>query len=212
MMSGVITDLYYLPNLEYFCMVKDFSQIHIQLEDRYVKQSYRNRCEIRLANKVEKLSVPVKEGTKGKPYESQEIDYRQKWVNVHLRGFQSAYGKAPFFEHLFPDLEAVIHSQPRFLWKLNLDLLTICLRFLNLCGKKAWVSKPNQKEGLLDLRGALDAKSKVLDGEYYTPVRYPQVFGLDFVPNLSIVDLLFCMGPDAKAILNLSAKNRLNNT
>lgn len=211
-MNIVHTDLFYLPNLEYFCLVKDFGEIRIHLEDRYVKQTYRNRCEILLSNKVEKLSVPVKEGNKSKPFRSMEIDYAQKWLHVHLRGIQSAYGKAPYFEHLFPELEAVFRKHHQFLWELNLDLLTICLRFLNVRANLVIHDVPSPEAGSLDLRGALDAKTTGREREICRPAPYAQLFGVDFVPNLSIIDLLFCQGPEARYILGQSAKKKLNNT
>ncbi|MCC5936286.1 MAG: WbqC family protein [Lunatimonas sp.] len=211
-MNIVHTDLFYLPNLEYFCLVKDFGEIRIHLEDRYVKQTYRNRCEILLANKVEKLSVPVKEGKKNKPFRTMEIDYAQKWLHVHLRGIQSAYGKAPYFEYLYPELEAVFKKYHRFLWELNLDLLTICLRFLNARAKLVMHDVSLPENGEVDLRGALDAKTEELEREFYCIAPYTQVFGVDFVPNLSVIDLLFCQGPEAKYILDRSIKKKLNNT
>ncbi|WP_209330418.1 WbqC family protein [Lunatimonas salinarum] len=211
-MHIVRTDLFYLPNLAYFCLVKDFEEIRIPLEDRYVKQTYRNRCEILLANKVEKLSVPVKGGKKNHRFEAVEIDYAQKWLHVHLRGIQSAYGKAPYFEYLFPDLEGVYKKNRRFLWELNLDLLTICLRFLNIRANLVMEDESGPFIEAMDFRGVLDTKKEGLELEFYHPVPYTQVFGVDFVPNLSIIDLLFCQGPEAKYILDQSVKKKLNNT
>lgn len=207
-MKILLADLFYLPNVEFFSSIKDSNVIFIHLEDRYVKQSYRNRCEILLTNKVEKLSVPVHGGNKKVPYKDIKIDYDQKWLNVHLRGIQSGYGKAPFFEYLYPDLEAVFLKKYAFLWELNWGLLTICLDFLKMDVRLETVDKIRLVDAHLDLRGAFDVKSGDGRREFHMGRPYMQLFGLDFVTNLSIVDLLFCEGPEAKQVLALRTKKR----
>lgn len=208
----LITDLFYLPNVEYFSLLKDCKKICIPLSDKYVKQTYRNRCDILLANKIERLSVPVLQGRKGKPMKEIKIDYGQKWLNVHLRGIQSAYGKAPYFDYLYPDLEEVFLRKHRHLWQLNVGLLTKCLQFLQMPAIMVMSDNLDDNCGKNDLRGAFDTADPDLDGHKFVPQPYLQVFGVDFVPNLSIVDLLFCEGPNAIHVLEQSVKKKLNNT
>lgn len=210
--NGVVADLFYLPNLEFFSLVKNAQSISFSLNDPFVKQTYRNRFEILLSNKVELLSVPVLKGTKNTKYRDVKIDYRQKWLNVHLRGLKSAYGKAPFFEYFYPSFEEVFLRNKAFLWELNWELLTICLNFLKVTVKLDLMEEISIESNENDIRGLLDTKCRYWEWEYYAPKPYPQLFGLDFVPNLSIVDLLFCEGPQSKGILDLSAKKKLNNT
>lgn len=210
--NGVVADLFYLPNLEFFSLVKNAPCISFSLNDPFVKQTYRNRFEILLSNKVELLSVPVLKGTKNTKYRDVRIDYQQKWLNVHLRGLQSAYGKAPFFEYIYPSFEEVFLRNKSFLWELNWELLTICLHFLKVSVKMEITEETSNESDQKDIRGLLDTKCRYWEWEYYAPKPYPQLFGLDFVPNLSIVDLLFCEGPQSKDKLNLAAKKKLNNT
>ena len=100
-MKRVAVDLHYLPSLEFFAAIADAEELLIFPRDIYQRQSYLNRTRIRLANKVEVLSVPIQGRRPKLPMDQIRIDYSQKWQAVHLRGMQSAYGKAPFFEYYF---------------------------------------------------------------------------------------------------------------
>ncbi|WP_114749820.1 WbqC family protein [Pleomorphovibrio marinus] len=201
-------DLFYLPNIEFFSSLIQVEELVLNSREAYVKQTYRNRAEVLLANKKEKLTVPVVEGNRQKSYKEVKIDYGQKWLNVHLRGIRSGYGKAPFFDYLFPDLEQVYKRKPPFLWDLNIELLTLCLQFLrkdvSIVDEENWKANGT----LIDIRGAIKAKELYKQRGFYHPYPYLQMFGLDFVPNLSVIDLLFCEGPASERILSLSRKRK----
>ena len=177
-MKKLAVDLHYLPNLEYFAAIAGADEVLVFPEDIYQRQSYLNRTQIRLANKVETLSVPVQGRRPKIPMEEILIDYSQKWESIHLRGIQSAYGKAPYFEYFFPYFESA-------LIKSHIDLTEV-----------------------EDIRAQIVPKSSFSSRSYYTPVIYSQLFGLDFEPNLSVVDLLFCEGPAAKNIILNSVKKQ----
>jgi hypothetical protein len=202
----ITTDLFYLPPIEYFVAIHDFEEIQV-VKDNYQKQTYRNRARVLLANKVEVLSVPVIGSNSKQEYTDVKIDYSQKWKNVHLRGIQSAYGKAPFFEFFFPYLDKVYSKNLTFLFDLNMELLTVCLKLLQMKIKVKMVSDIGLNLDTTDIRGLIAAKEGFTKRDIMTPGIYPQMFGLDFVPNLSIMDLLFCMGPESKEVLTLSKKN-----
>lgn len=204
---GIITELFYLPSLEYFTAILEQGEVCVDGLERYQKQTYRNRAQILLANKVETLSVPVLGGNKKTQYRDVKIDYDQKWKNVHLRGIQSAYGKAPYFEYFFPYLENVYQKNPVFLFDLNLELLTVCLKLLKLDVKLSVLEKEGQNQSFKDIRGLIDVKIDFRQRGIYRVQEYPQLFGADFEPNLSIVDLLFCEGVNAGHILLSSQKN-----
>ncbi|TVP48788.1 MAG: hypothetical protein EA341_10305 [Mongoliibacter sp.] len=203
---GIITELFYLPSIEYFAAVQGNGIICLDDLERYQKQSLRNRTSILLANKTEKLSVPVYGGNKNQPYRDIRIDYEQKWLNVHLRGMQSAYGKAPFFEFYYPYLEQVYLKKLPFLIDMNQQLLTVCLKLLRWDTEVKYLSEFGEKSGLSDLRGVIKSKEHFTERDIYEARPYSQLFGVDFVPNLSIIDLLFCAGPEAEAIITASKK------
>lgn len=204
---AIITELFYLPSIEYFSAIWEEDVIYLDLEENYQKQTYRNRTQIQLANKTETLSIPVVGGNKKIKTSRIKIDHDQKWLNVHLRGIQSAYGKAPYFEYYFPYFEKVFAKKFDLLADMNLALLTVCLKMLQ---SKTQVQKLDERmanEGIRDIRGVVNAKKSYTERSIYRAIPYPQLFGLDFVPNLSIIDLLFCMGPESKSILIQSQKN-----
>lgn len=207
-MKQLAVDLHYLPNLEFFSAIAGADELLVFGEDIYQRQSFLNRTQIRLANKVETLSVPVQGRRPKIAMEDVLIDYNQKWHSIHLRGIQSAYGKAPFFEYYFPYFESIFSHKPEKLWDLNWNLLTICLKLLQSNVKLVKNINEIDLTDVKDIRGQIGPKTSFLIRDYYSPEVYGQVFGLDFEPDLSIIDLLFCQGPAAKNIILKSVKKQ----
>ncbi|SMD45958.1 WbqC-like protein family protein [Aquiflexum balticum DSM 16537] len=203
----IITDLFYLPPIEYFVSILGHKEIIVDGTENYQKQTYRNRARILLTNKVEILSIPVFGGSKERAYKEIKIDYGQKWKNVHLRGIQSAYGKAPFFEFFFPYLEEIYNKNLTFLFDHNFELLTVCLKLLQLDTKVSIGFGQGNISDYVDKRGTINTKEEFTARSIMTGYEYSQMFGVNFVPNLSVLDLLFCQGTESKEILVRSKKN-----
>lgn len=205
-MKRVAVDLHFLPCLEFFTAVINADEILVSPSEIYQRQSYLNRTRIRLANKIENLSVPIQGRRPRLPLDKIFIDYSQDWQKIHLRGIQSAYGKAPFFEFFFPYIEPVLKKKYASLWELNFDLLTICLKLLRFNGKLTACRNLDEESVDLDLRGLITPSESFSERNLYRSVAYTQLFGLDFEPNLSVIDILFCTGPEAKRLLISSVK------
>ncbi|MDN5215468.1 WbqC family protein [Fulvivirgaceae bacterium BMA12] len=204
----VLIELQYLPNLEYFIAFMNSEEVTIEAAENFVKQTYRNRCYVRSANKIEVMSIPIKKGAR--KIKDIKIDYRQSWLKDHWRTITSAYGKSPFFEYYRDGFESILFSKEPFLFDLNLKLLTKCLEYLEIKKHIKFTDNYdfNPKSPVLDLRSLILPKMSYQDRGIYRGYAYNQIFGKDFAGNLSIIDLLFCEGPGASLILNKSMADK----
>lgn len=154
------------------------------------------------AQGVQPLSVPVLRGSsKEKTLITDiEIDYSQKWYNVHWRTIQAAYGRAPYFEFYSDYLKEVYERQPKYLFQLNVDLLQLYLKLLKLNRPLIYTEtyQPEHAGNVLDLRNRIHPKIYP-DNLHVKP--YTQVFGKQFASDLSIIDLLFTQGPASLSYL-----------
>lgn len=208
-MNTALVELHYMPCIAWFSAISDCHQVVVEKFEHYQKQSYRNRCYIRGPHQIETLIVPVNvPGGKARITEVR-IDYSQKWLGNHWRTLQTAYGKAPFFEYYGPELHQILYRKHVFLYDLNFDIMTMCLKWLKI---KAAVTEsesfaPPSASVARDVRGLLNPKKEDGCNRFYKSIEYHQVFGSKFVPNLSLIDLIFNQGPGARDILNASAND-----
>lgn len=198
----LLIDLHYLPCIEYFVHLLHSDTVYLEAHENFQKQSYRNRCVILTANKIDTLTVPVLKSNSKQLIREVEIDYSQPWQKIHWKAIQSAYGKAPYYEYFSEYFEGIYDKKPRFLWDLNMEALTVCLRLLRL-EKHLLLTTEYNKEAAIHVKEVLDNRSLIhpkKQGEM-AEVKYAQVFGREFVPNLSIIDLIFNEGPNGTTIL-----------
>ncbi|MHC2991276.1 WbqC-like family protein [Pontibacter sp. HJ8] len=192
----LLTEILYNPPIQYFAQVLRADRILVEQHENYVKQSYRNRCHVLTAQGAVPLSIPVLRGnSKDKTRITDiEIDYSQKWYNVHWRTIQAAYGRAPYFEFYSDYIREVYERQPKYLFELNVDLLRLYLKFLKLDKSLEFTQDymAAYPADVLDFRNRVHPKI-IPDNLYVKP--YTQVFGKQFVHDLSIIDLLFTQGP-----------------
>lgn len=205
-MKSILIEAQYLPSVAYFSALQSCEQIIIEKHEHYIKQTYRNRCTVNTSQGRADLIIPLT-AKHGKVMISDvRIDYQQKWLNNHWRTIQSAYANAPFFEYYTDDLHAVLFKRHTFLLDLNLELLSMCLKWLKWpyqIGESLSYEKTTL--GLIDRRSVINPKKTDHLSEFYTPVPYTQVFGSSFEENMSIIDLIFCVGPMAASIVRESA-------
>ena len=206
-MDSVLIEIHYLPSISYLSAIQQFDQIILEKHEYFVKQSYRNRCYINTAQGREMLTIPLTMKHGKTPVCEVRIDHSQKWVNNHWRTLQSAYGNAPFFEYYAEDLHSILVRKIDFLYDLNVALLSLCLRWLKMKKeiKETSVYEKTSPLEVLDLRNVINAKNPTGTSKYYKPVEYNQVFGNMFVKDLSLVDLIFCTGPEALKLIHVSS-------
>jgi hypothetical protein len=205
-MPSILTDLHYLPSLEYFCALYPCEKIVLEKHEHFVKQSFRNRCYIHTSQGKQMLIVPVTEKHGKVSVGEIKIDSNQKWQNNHWRAIESAYRKAPFFEFYSDELKDIIYKNHDLLFELNKDLLSFCLRTMKIKTElsESVSFEKTHDEAVLDLRGEISPKASYDTRTFYHAVPYHQVFGNGFVENLSFLDLLFCEGPNSLKIIDNS--------
>jgi hypothetical protein len=198
MPGEILLSTAYFPAAEYFSLIKNADAVFIEREENYIKQTYRNRCKILTSNGILNLSVPVMKGSAVKAkVKDIEIDYSKRWQQVHIGAVTSAYNRSPYFQFYSEFFGRILLKRHRFLIDLNDDLLRMCLEFLSIDKCVQYTSSFQPDRGLsCDFRYRLSPKKK---GPGYNSRPYIQVFGdTGFVPGLSILDLIFNMGPESE--------------
>lgn len=199
---------HYLPNIAYFTHLLTHNVVLLEAHGHYEKRSYRNRCYILGSLRVERLTVPVQHSTGKTPYKDIKIDYSTPWPEQHWQAICTAYGKAPFFLLADP-LHDLLHSKPVYLLDLNLSVLRICLKLLQWPIQVRCTTSYAQQPPDNITNQRTTCVSNTAWPAHCHPIRYQQTFGRNFIANLSIIDLLFCVGPNASQLLRASIKDNI---
>jgi len=180
--------------------------------------SYRNRCHLAGAEGVIHLSIPLQKGRDQKTLvKDVRIADRNDWQSRHWKTIVSCYSRSPWFEYYRDELGDLYRRPFHFLvdWNLacfewSLKILQMPISFsLTTAYQKSYVA-----EQWTDWRGAILPKNQHVDPDRHAdntaPIKYRQVFEerTGFLPNLSILDLLFCEGKNARVLLQKDAQKR----
>ncbi|RYU77740.1 WbqC family protein [Hymenobacter persicinus] len=207
----VLFESQYNPPTTFFAALAGADALWLERHEHYHKQTYRNRCLILTNQGVKPLTVPVVNGNRSEKVltSALEIDYRQNWVHTHWRSLQTAYGGTPYFEYYADYLRDIYWQKPALLFELNVALLRFYLRCLRLPIPVEFTTEYRSSYPAAvvhDRRDWLTPKASAAPEPDTTsgtghPRPYLQTFGKDFVPGLSILDLLFMQGPAAGSFL-----------
>lgn len=191
----------YLPSIEYFSKILLSPEVFFETHENFVKQTYRNRCRVLGANSLIDLVIPVEQG-RGKKIAIKDIRIfnQTEWQRNHWRTIFSAYNSSPFFEYYKEDFSPFYEKKWNFLFDFNMVQLETIIKILEISTIISLTSQFEKKpEGKTDLRSSISPKVKSTAS--FAP--YTQVFSekYGFIPNLSIIDLIFNMGPESLAVL-----------
>lgn len=187
----------YFPSIAHFVAITKAMDVMFEVDDNFLKQTYRNRAYIYGANGKLALNVPVIHTQKNRQkYRDVKIFNETNWQDLHWKSLLSAYRTSPFFEYYEDELLPLFNLKADFILDYNLkciDVICECLQ-LDLQISKSDVYQKTV-ENTSDYRFLVHAKKE----HEYKFDEYTQVFNSKhgFIPNLSILDLLFNEGPNA---------------
>lgn len=204
MSTALFSTAYFAP-IQYFAHLRRSSDPVVECHEHFIKQTYRNRCIIATANGPMSLTLPIdKTNSEKTNIRDVRLSDHGNWQHLHWNSIESAYNSSPFFEYYADDLRPFFEKIPDFLFDYNESIrLKIC-ELIDLSCKvrytTAYLKESLLPKDCIDFRERIHPKKELakVDPDF-TPKPYYQVFDrkFGFQPNLSILDLLFNMGPES---------------
>ncbi|MDA0890329.1 MAG: WbqC family protein [Bacteroidetes bacterium] len=186
----------YLAPIGYYAILLQNTDCKIEHHEHFVKQSVRNRCEIYSANGKLRLTIPKQaQGSSKTLITNIKIAYKERWQQEHWNAIVSAYNSSPFFEYYKDELKPFFEEKEVYLTNFNNGLQEKILKFLKVNAKQIPSTEYKHTGDFTDLRNHKFISKKM--------EKYDQVFmeKHGFIANLSILDLLFNLGPESGAYL-----------
>ncbi len=204
-MNSILSSAYFGP-VQWYQKLAHGGVSIIERHDHFIKQTFRNRCVIATTQGPQALTVPV-ESPQGLRIDKTEmkdvrISDHGAWRHLHWQALQSAYGESPFFEYYVDDILPFFEKKWEFLFDFNLAITHKMCELLDIEPHieltDEYLPSSHYGEATVDYRDAIRPKHPLPDSTF-VPRAYYQVYGqkLGFLPNLSILDLLFNEGNEA---------------
>jgi hypothetical protein len=187
----------YFGPISYYAILLQYPNCNIELHEHFIKQSIRNRCDIYGANGKLRLTIPKqRKGSDKTIIKEIHISYKQNWQKEHWNAIVSAYNSSPYFEYYKDELQPLFEEKEEYLTTFNNKLQIVLLSILQEEEKVKTTTEYLHQGNFSDLR---NYNWKIEKQE-----KYDQVFmeKQGFIPNLSILDLLFNLGPESADYLN----------
>ena len=202
MPTALLQTTYFGP-IQWYQKLYRYDHCLIEQHDSFHKQTYRNRCVIATANGIQALTVPVEHSLLTSNHSPLVKDLRisdhNQWRRVHWNALQSAYSESPFFDYYADDIRPFFERKYTFLLDFNEEIRQRLCELIDIQPNVSYtVDFSHQPSAIIDFREVINAKHPLPDTDF-EPKRYWQVFQHKhgFLPNLSILDILFWMGPES---------------
>lgn len=197
MLSNPLLSTAYLAPIEYYAILLQHPNCTIELHEHFVKQSIRNRCDIYGANGRLQLTSPKqRKGSDKTIIKEIQISYKQNWQKEHWNAIVSSYNSSPYFEYYKDELQPFFEQEEMLLIDFNCKLQAVILRLLQEEKDVKTTTEYLHQGNFSDLR---NHKWNLEKQEKYDQV-FMEKHG--FIPNLSIIDLLFNLGPESSDYLH----------
>ena len=192
----------YLAPVPLYAQLYKCDALVINGDEPFVKQTFRNRAVIATENGTQNLTIPVIHDGGRTAMRDVRISEHGNWRHQHWNAMVSAYRKSPFFDYYADDFAHFYEERDGFLMDFNLRLHGVISELLGLEREIKIIDNGHKATDFIDLRNIAEPRA-VADVKDYTAQPYYQVFVQrnGFIPDLSIVDLLFNMGPEGLIIL-----------
>ena len=182
----------YLPNINYMAWLVAQKKIAFVTHNHYQKQTFRNRTEIFGANGKLKLTVPIVHNRSQTRQVDGEvaIHYENGWQKNHWKSLEAAYRSSPYFEFYEDEFHPFYHQRVDKLMNYNISLIQ---KILDLIG--AEIEILTKEKDIDEFSNLIIAKQdQVREIPHYHQV-FQSKYG--FIHNLSVLDLLFNLGPQS---------------
>jgi len=213
-MKALLSTTYFGP-VQWYQKLHRSEEVQIEQWESFQKQTYRNRCLIATTQGIQTLTVPVERGT-SQLIRDIRISDHGNWRHLHWNALMSAYGESPFFEYYQDDIRPFFEKRWDYLLDFNEAIRSKMCELLDIQPRVSLTTEYSPScvppvasdqrssasfllppSSIIDFREAINPKHPQPDPDF-EPKPYYQVYAAKhgFLANLSVLDLLFNMGPE----------------